>query len=73
MILNLAPSASSNATTTVVKRMLPKFVDSLSLCAPDDAARVDVLDLIGEVLLRFGDVVSVDLHPEILFFGLFKP
>ncbi|CAA19440.1 Cullin-associated NEDD8-dissociated protein 1 [Caenorhabditis elegans] len=61
MILNLAPSASSNATTTVVKRMLPKFVDSLSLCAPDDAARVDVLDLIGEVLLRFGDVVP-EMH-----------
>ncbi|EFP11946.1 hypothetical protein CRE_31369 [Caenorhabditis remanei] len=65
MILNLAPTATNNATSTVIKRMLPKFIDSLPTCAPDDAARIDVLDLIGEVLLRFGDAVP-EMHKSCL-------
>lgn len=61
MILNLAPTASSTATVPVIRRMLPKFIDSLPTCAVDDAARIDVLDLIGEILLRFGDAVP-EMH-----------
>uniref|UniRef100_A0A1I7SZC2 TIP120 domain-containing protein n=1 Tax=Caenorhabditis tropicalis TaxID=1561998 RepID=A0A1I7SZC2_9PELO len=65
MILNLAPISSSPVTLTVIKRMLPKFIDSLPQCAKDDNARVDVLDLIGEVLLRFGEHVP-DMHKSLL-------
>ncbi|CAL2047252.1 unnamed protein product [Caenorhabditis brenneri] len=65
MILNLAPISSNPATLTVIKRMLPKFIDSLPLCAKDDNARVDVLDLIGEVLLRFGEAVP-EMHKNAL-------
>ncbi|CAI2352540.1 unnamed protein product [Caenorhabditis sp. 36 PRJEB53466] len=65
MIGNLAPAAGGNQTSVVVKKMLPKFIDSLPLCAPDDAARIDVLDLIGEVLLRFGDAVP-EMHEAAL-------
>ncbi|CAP20633.2 Protein CBR-CAND-1 [Caenorhabditis briggsae] len=65
MIANMPPASANKDTPVVIKRMLPKFLESINTCPVDDAARIDVLDLIGEILLRFGEDVP-HLHPAAL-------
>ncbi|CAI5451606.1 unnamed protein product [Caenorhabditis angaria] len=64
IIQNLAPSSANNSSAGIVKKLLPKLTDALRTRQLDDAAKIDIIDIIGDLLLRFGDTVP-ELHDSV--------
>ncbi|VDP09421.1 unnamed protein product [Heligmosomoides polygyrus] len=57
------PVANTMFVTNLMKRLVPKLNTALEQTKPNDSVRLEVVDIIGDVLCRFGSLIT-SVHKE---------
>uniref|UniRef100_A0A1I7XN03 CTP synthase n=1 Tax=Heterorhabditis bacteriophora TaxID=37862 RepID=A0A1I7XN03_HETBA len=63
-VISNLPPISISFTANLVKRLMPKLTQALGETKPTDSVRLEILDIIGDVLLRFGASVQ-PVHQDV--------
>ncbi|PIO77516.1 hypothetical protein TELCIR_00398 [Teladorsagia circumcincta] len=58
------PVANTAFVTNLMKRLVPKLNAALEQTKPNDSVRLEVVDVIGDVLTRFGSLIT-SVHKEV--------